>query len=116
MRDAIGGEQHLSLNFLKPEGHRIVVSAGDGTVRAEIIERPRGGRDLARTCSDIIVAAGRLLELQVPFACLGVTKDATVAFIVAINHRGAEVEHHPRHRPIEVQVPDERFPSRNWTA
>jgi hypothetical protein len=40
----------------------------------------------------------------------------TVAFIVAINLRGAEVEHHPRHRPIELQVTDERFPSRNWTA
>jgi hypothetical protein len=79
-------------------------------------ERPRGGRDVARRCPDINVAAGRLLELQVPFQCLGVSKDATIAFIVAINRHGAEVEHHPRHRPIEVVVPDERFPSRNWTA
>ncbi|PYR63220.1 MAG: hypothetical protein DMF88_25720 [Acidobacteria bacterium] len=48
--------------------------------------------------------------------CLGVTKESTVAFLVAVNRNAAEVEHHPRHQPIEVQVPDERFPSRNWTA
>ena len=116
MRDAIGGDQELSVNFLKPEGCRIVVSAVGGTLHASMMERPRGGRDVARMCPDIHVAAGRLLELQVPFQCLGVAKDAMVAFIVAMNRRGAEVEHHPRHRPIEVQVPDERFPSRNWTA
>jgi alpha-amylase/alpha-mannosidase (GH57 family) len=116
MRDAVAGDQQLSVNFLKPEGCRIVISAEDGTVRASMTERPRGGRDAARVCPDINVAAGRLLELQVPFECLGVSKDATVAFIVAVNRRGAEVEHHPRHRPIELQVPDERFPSRNWTA
>jgi hypothetical protein len=116
MREAISGDQHVTLNFLKPEGYRIIVTAEGGTVRASMTERPRGGRDAARMCPDINVAAGRLLEVQVPFACLGVLKDATVAFIVAVNHRGAEVEHHPRHRPIELQVPDERFPSRNWTA
>jgi len=116
MRDAIGGDQQLSVNFLEPEGCRIVVSSEAGTVRAEMIERPRGGRDSARTCPGIKVAAGRVLELQVPFRCLDATKDATIAFIVAINCRGAEVEHHPRHRPIELQVPDERFPSQNWTA
>jgi alpha-amylase/alpha-mannosidase (GH57 family) len=116
MRDAIGGDQELSVNFLKPEGCRIVVSTVGGTLHASMTERPRGGRDVARMCPDINVAAGRVLELQVPFQCLGVAKDAMVAFIVAMNRRGAEVEHHPRHRPIEVQVPDERFPSRNWTA
>jgi hypothetical protein len=116
MRDAIGRDQYVTVNFLKPEGCRITVRAEAGSVRASVTERPRGGQDAARTCPDIHVAAGRLLELQVPFQCLGVSTDATVAFIVAINHRGAEVEHHPRHRPIELQVPDERFPSRNWTV
>jgi hypothetical protein len=57
-----------------------------------------------------------VLELQIPFQCLGGTPDATIAFIVALNREGAEVEHHPRHQPIEIRVPDERFPSRNWTA
>jgi alpha-amylase/alpha-mannosidase (GH57 family) len=117
---AMGGvltnDQQLSLNFLKPEGCRIVISGDGGVVRAEITERPRGGRDTARHCPDLNVAVGQLVELQVPFRCLGVTKEATVAFILAIHRRGAEVEHYPRNQPIEIRVPDERFPARNWTA
>ncbi len=116
MRDVIGGDQQVSLNFLKPEGCRIVVSSVDGTLRAQMVDRPREKQTPPRRCPDIKAAAGRLLEVQVPFQCLGAAKASTVAFIVALNRRGAEVEHHPRHRPIEVQVPDERFASRNWTA
>jgi alpha-amylase/alpha-mannosidase (GH57 family) len=116
MRDLLRLDQQLTVNFLKPEACRIIVSAEAGSVRAVIIDRQRGGREAPRNCPDIQVAAGRLLELKVPFRCLGVGKDATIAFIVAINRDGAEVEHHPRHRPIELQVPDEKFPARNWTA
>ena len=116
MRDVIGSEQHVTVNFLKPEGCRLIVSADGEGVRATLVDRQRGGGDTARTCPDIKAAAGRLLELKVPFQCLGIQKDGTVAFIIAINRQGAEVEHHPRHRPIELQVPDERFPARNWTA
>jgi alpha-amylase/alpha-mannosidase (GH57 family) len=116
MRDVIGGDQQLSLNFLKPEGCRIVVSGADGNVRALMVDRPRVRTTPSRNCPDIKVAADRVLELQVPFQCLDARKDSTIAFIVSLNRQGAEVEHHPRHRPIEVQVPDERFPSKNWTA
>ncbi|HEY3158599.1 MAG TPA: hypothetical protein VGJ78_06535, partial [Vicinamibacterales bacterium] len=115
MRDVIEGDQQLSLNFLKPEGCRIVVSGADGHVRALMVDRPRASTP-SRNCPDIKVAAGGLLELQVPFQCLDAQKDSTVAFIVALNRSGAEVEHHPRHQPIELQVPDERFPSKNWTT
>jgi hypothetical protein len=116
MRDIVTGEQHVSLKFLKPEGCRIVVAGGDGGVRAEITDRPRTAGAPARNCPDIKGAAGRLLELQVPFQCLGAVKDSTIAFIVAVSQRGAEIEHHPRHQAIELQVPDEMFPARNWTA
>ena len=107
MRDVIHGDQQLSVNFLRPEGCRIVVSADDGTVRAQMA---------SRNCPDIKVAVGRVLELQIPFQCLGATRDSTVAFIIAIHRHAEEVEQHPRHQPIELQVPDERFPSKNWTA
>ncbi len=116
MREVITADQHMSLNFLKPEGCSVVVTGGGGGVRAEMVDRPRAAGGLTRSCPGIKVAAGRLLELQVPFQCLGVMKDSTVAFIVALNRHGAEVEHYPRHQPIEVRVPDERFPARNWTA
>jgi hypothetical protein len=39
-----------------------------------------------------------------------------VAFIVALNRDGTEVEHHPHNRPIELDVPDKQFASANWTA
>jgi hypothetical protein len=62
------------------------------------------------------VAVGRILELRLPFRCLDVTTDAAISFIVALNRGGTEIEHYPRHRPIEFDVPDAQFPSRNWTA
>jgi alpha-amylase/alpha-mannosidase (GH57 family) len=115
MRDVISGDQQLTVNFLKPEGCRIVISHVDGVVRAQMAARPQKNLALG-SCPDIKVAAGAVLELQVPFQCLGASKESTIAFIVALQHGGAEVEHHPRHQPIEVQVPDQRFASRNWTA
>jgi hypothetical protein len=84
-------------------------------VRAQLAARPQTNVAL-RSCPDIKVAAGAVLELQVPFQCLGVSKESTIAFIVALQHGVAELEHYPRHQPIEVQVPDQRFASRNWTA
>jgi alpha-amylase/alpha-mannosidase (GH57 family) len=115
MRDVITGDQQLTINFLKPEGWRIVISHVDGVVRAHLATRPQTNVAL-RSCPDIKVAAGAVLELQVPFQCLGASKESTIAFIVALQHGVAEVEHYPRHQPIEVQVPDQRFASRNWTA
>ena len=115
MREVITVDQELSVNFLKPQGCRLVVSAEGGGVRATLRER-RDGQEVERSCPALRVVAGQLLELEVPFQCLGVSKEATVAFIVALHRGGAEVEQHPRHRPIEVQVPDEAFPARNWTA
>ncbi len=116
MRDVVGNDEQLSLNFLKPEGCRIVVSGAGGVVRAQMTDRATEKNASSSRCPDIRVAAGRVLELQVPFRCLGASKDSTVAFIVALNRHGAEVEHHPRHQAIEVRVPDEQFASRNWTA
>jgi alpha-amylase/alpha-mannosidase (GH57 family) len=113
MRNLLGVDQQLSINFLKPEGCRIIVSVEAGSVRAAMIDRQR---DAARSCPDIKVAADSVLELRVPFRCLGLGKEPTIAFILAINRHGAEIEHHPRHRPIEFQAPDETFPARNWTT
>jgi alpha-amylase/alpha-mannosidase (GH57 family) len=116
MRDVITGDQQLALNFLKPEGCRIVVSRADGTLRAVLADRPRQRDTAARDCPDMKVASGRVLELQVPFRCLDGANQSTIAFLVSLTRQGAEVEHYPRHRAIEVQVPDEKFPSKNWTA
>jgi hypothetical protein len=61
-------------------------------------------------------AARQVAEIQLPFSAMNVSTHAPVAFIVTL-HRGAtEIEHHPRHRPIEFEVPDKDFASLNWTA
>jgi hypothetical protein len=116
MRDAIAGDRQLSLNFLKPEGCRVVVSQVDGIVRAHMADRPQKKNLAPRSCPDIKAAVGAVLELQIPFECLGASEEATVAFIVALQRSGAEVEHHPRHRAIEVQVPGPQFAARTWTV
>jgi len=107
---------YLSLNFLAPNGVRVSVSGRGGTPQVRMIERGADGKAVPRNCPDIEAATGRVLELRVPFSCLGAATHAMVSFIVAVNRNGAEIEHHPRQRPIEFEVPDEQFPSRNWTA
>jgi hypothetical protein len=116
MTEVVSHGLELSLNFLKPAGCRVTIGAERGTPQAKIVERAANGQASARSCPDIQVAVGRLLELRLPFRCLGVATHAAVSFIVALNRDGTEIERHPRHRPIELEVPDGQFPSRNWTA
>ena len=117
MIDVMSDGRELSLTFLTPAGCRATVGVEGGAPQARLVERATSGQPLARTCPDIQVAIGRVLELRLPFRCLGAATASTVSFIVAVVDRdGTEVERHPRHRAIEVEVPDAQFPSRNWTA
>ena len=67
-------------------------------------------------CVGLTAAVGDILEVQIPFACLGASPHERVAFLVAVTREGQEVEHHPRQGPIELEVPDGTFPARSWTA
>ena len=67
-------------------------------------------------CPGLAAGMRRVLELQVPFAALGLKSPDPVAFFVVLTREAAELEHHPRHLPIEFEVPDRRFAARNWTA
>ena len=51
-----------------------------------------------------------------PFSCLGVRPHEPVAFFVTLSEGTVEVEQHPRHEPIQFEVPDAGFGARNWTA
>jgi alpha-amylase/alpha-mannosidase (GH57 family) len=108
----------VSLNFLKPVGVRVTARI-DPTrgPEAVILERGNNGEGLLPvSCLGLAMAAGRVLEIRIPFDCLRLATGDSVAFIVAV-HRGAqEIEHHPRHRAIEFAVPDRQFASANWTA
>jgi hypothetical protein len=67
-------------------------------------------------CSGLASAIGRVAEIQVPFVCLGTRPQDSVAFFVTLSEGAIEVEQQPRHEPIQFEVPDARFATRNWTA
>jgi hypothetical protein len=112
----------LSVNFLQPANLRVVVKVDARGTQASVVQRgastPIQGGGLPGTpaCPGLAAVAGRILELKIPFECLSVSAHAPVAFLVALGRKGTEVEHHPRHRPIELTVPDAGFAAANWTA
>jgi alpha-amylase/alpha-mannosidase (GH57 family) len=117
MRDLLAQGFEVSVNFLKPGGIRVLMRQVDGSARATVLQRgDQGDHLMPVACLGLQLAVGRVLELRVPFDCIGVGTAAPVAFIVALLKDGQEIEHHPHHRGIEFQVPDARFASANWTA
>jgi alpha-amylase/alpha-mannosidase (GH57 family) len=115
MRELLGGDLSLSLNFLKPAGARLEIVRAAGGLEAALTERGPNGTPQPRICDGARMAIGRVLELQIPFRCLAVATHSPLAFIVALK-RAADVEHYPRHRAIEFDVPDRNFAAVNWTA
>ena len=116
MAELLGEGLDLTLRFLKPAGVRVLVRAAGGVVETQLLARNAQGESQTLTPPDLKAAVGQVAEIQVPFTAMGVSRPAPVAFIVTL-HRGAtEIEHHPRHRPIEFEIPDKDFASLNWTA
>ncbi|HEX5108024.1 MAG TPA: glycoside hydrolase family 57 protein [Vicinamibacterales bacterium] len=106
----------ISVNFLAPAGVRVLVRKASGALQTPMLVRhPAGGTDV-RECPGIAAGSGRLLEVQIPFRCLGLKPRAPMAFLVGLNRGPVEVEHHPRLRAIELSVPDAQFAASNWTA
>jgi len=116
MRRQLESGLEVRIKFLAPVGVQAVVRFEPSAVRAGLEERLAAGTWEPRECAGLRAAAGEILELQVPFACLQARTDTTVAFFVAVSRRGADLEQHPRHGPIELEVPDREFPARNWTT
>ena len=54
--------------------------------------------------------------MGVPFTTPGLRVGDPVAFFVSLTKDATELEQHPRHLPIELEVPDRRMAARNWTA
>jgi alpha-amylase/alpha-mannosidase (GH57 family) len=102
MRTLLGSGLELSVKFLKPAGRRVLVRA-DG-----VAEQPPG--------PPVAAAVGRIVEIKVPFRTLDVQPRSPVAFVVVLKRGAAEIEHLPRHRPVELDVPDREFAALNWTA
>jgi alpha-amylase/alpha-mannosidase (GH57 family) len=117
MRELLQGRRSVTVNFLEPSGMRVEVSRPSGALTLRVSRRTSTGSQGAETvCPGATGAAGRLVELRLPFRCLGVSFGQTVSFIVALNDGSVEVEHRPHLRPIVFQVPGPDFPAYSWTA
>jgi hypothetical protein len=81
-----------------------------------LVRRSAKGDWDATDCPGLASAIGRVAEIGVPFACLGVSPQDSVAFFVTLSEGTVEVEQQPRHEPIQFEAPDAGFGTRNWTA
>ena len=119
--DLLAGGRELSLKFVTPAGVRFSVRQPLGRLtgtfwdRQSAEPRPSTPYWVERGPGSAAVAAGTILELAIPMADLGLTAGQPVGFFVALSDdRGAELERHPAHRPIELAVPDGLFEARQW--
>jgi hypothetical protein len=116
MSEILDADTDLSINFFQPVGVRVELRANEGVAEVTLLTRDSQGAFDEVAESGIIAAVGPVAELQIPFSRLGVIAQEAVAFMVGLNRGTTELEHHPRHRPIEFEVPDSRFAAVNWTA
>jgi len=118
LADLLADGTEVVLKFIQPEGARLSVRADGGRVTWQFAARDDAAYEPhAEGRRGSMAAAGRVLELAVPVSDLGLAAGDRVAFFVALaDANGSEIERHPAHRPIEVDVPDAQFAARNWTA
>jgi alpha-amylase/alpha-mannosidase (GH57 family) len=115
MQNVLASGLTVSINFLTPAGVRVLVRPGGAGYEVGIVARSGSGSEV-RGCPGADAAVGKVLELKLPFGCLGLRPGAALSFLVALNRGGTEVEHHPRNHPITLRVPDRQFASSHWTA
>jgi len=116
MSELLGAGLALTVRFLKPVGVRAGVQVSRSGSAAALQIRSGDGQWRPAEGTGLEAVVGRVAEFQIPFAALGVKTLDPVAFFVVLSKDTAELEHHPRHLPIEFEVPDRRFAARNWTA
>jgi hypothetical protein len=116
MADLLRGGLSVTVRFLKPLGVRLLADTVRGRFDGRLQTRANGGAWTDTDPRGLMVAAGRVVEFGVPFSTLGVKVGDPVAFFVTLTRETTELEQHPRHQPIELEVPDRRFAARNWTA
>ena len=116
MRELLVGALGLTIRFLKPAGLQVVLRRDGKFADVLLVRRSAKGDWDATDCPGLASAIGRVAEIGVPFACLGVSPQDSVAFFVTLSEGTVEVEQQPRHEPIQFEAPDARFGRRNWTA
>ena len=118
LADLLADGYEFSLKFLQqPAEVRFTVQLAFGRLVGQFWDRPAGSSFwVVRDAGRCRVAAGKILEVEVSLAELGVSA-GTVSFLVLVFGRWRRpLESQPEHRPIEVTVADVRLEARNWTA
>jgi len=116
MRELLVGALGLTIRFLKPAGLQVVLRRDGRFADVLLVRRTAKGDWDVSDCPGLASAIGRVAEIRVPFTCLGVKPQDSVAFFVTLSEGTIEVEQQPRHEPIQFEVPDAVFGARNWTA
>ena len=116
MRDLLVGTFGLTFRFLKPSGFQVVLRRDGRLADVLMVKRTAKGDWDVVTCGDLASAIGRVAEVAIPFRCLNAKAHDQVAFFVTLSEGTVEREQHPRHQPIELEVPDDQFAVRNWRA
>jgi alpha-amylase/alpha-mannosidase (GH57 family) len=116
MRETLVGALGLTIRFLKPAGLQVVLRRDGKHADVLLVKRSAKGDWDIRDCPGLVAAIGGIAEIRLPFTCLGVRPLDAVAFFVTLSEGTAEIEQQPRHEPIQIDVPNETFEARNWTA
>jgi alpha-amylase/alpha-mannosidase (GH57 family) len=118
MADLLAGGHEVSLKFLTPSGVRFSAALADGGLTFGFWDRqPKPPYWKRRGPGGAALVAGRVLEMAIPFADLGVDRGGRIAFFVAVYGAGdVELERQPTNRAIELTAPDELFEARQWRA
>jgi alpha-amylase/alpha-mannosidase (GH57 family) len=114
--EILGGGLELYVKFLKPSGFRLVLRVDGDAIGVQLAERAGDAGWNGRLARGLTAAVGSVAEIGIPFAALNVDSHDAVAFFVALSRGETQVEQHPKHRPIELTVPDAGFAASSWTA
>jgi alpha-amylase/alpha-mannosidase (GH57 family) len=116
MRELLVGALGLTVRFLKPAGLQVVLRRDGRLADVLLVRRSAKGDWDVVDCPGLASAIGRVAEIRIPFTGLGAHAQDSLAFFVTLSEGTVEVEQQPRHEPIQFEVPDLTFGTRNWTA
>jgi alpha-amylase/alpha-mannosidase (GH57 family) len=116
MRELLVGALGLTVRFLKPAGLQVVLRRDGKLADVLLVRRSAKGDWDVVDCPELTSAIGRVAEIGIPFTCLGVSRQDSIAFFVTLSDGTMDLEQQPRYEPIQFEVPDESFATRNWTA
>jgi hypothetical protein len=94
----------IQIRFITPAGVRATVRAEAARLEVSLERQTHSGRWEADRCAGSSAAAASVLEVAVPFTCLGVRARDTVAFIVS-SQGGTVPQPLPTHEAAVLQVP-----------